>query len=67
MRGWRPVGSALACLLFAMAEALQIRLQGNTDLPSQIVQMIPYVLTLVALVGVIGRATAPAALGKTRD
>jgi simple sugar transport system permease protein len=61
---WRPVGAALACLLFAMAEALQIRLQGDEEIPSQIVQMIPYVLTLVALVGIIGRSVAPARLGK---
>lgn len=60
---WRPVGAALACLLFALAETLQFRLQGSAQLPSQLVQMIPYVLTLVALVGVVGRVRAPAALG----
>ena len=64
---WRPAGAALACLLFALAEALQIRLQGQAELPSQLVQMIPYVLTLIALVGVVGRVSAPAALGGRRE
>jgi simple sugar transport system permease protein len=64
---WHPLGAALACLLFASAEALQIRLQGGQDLPSQLVQIIPYALTLVALVGVVGRSVAPFALGKARE
>jgi simple sugar transport system permease protein len=61
---WEPVRAGIACLLFAAAEALQIQLQGAQILPSQFVTMIPYVLTIVALVGVVGRAVAPAALGK---
>jgi general nucleoside transport system permease protein len=61
---WEPVRAGIACLLFAAAEALQIQLQGAQILPSQFVTMIPYVLTVVALVGVVGRAVAPAALGK---
>ena len=62
---WDPRRAALACLLFAAAETLQIRLQGSQALPSQFVEMIPYVLTIVALAGVVGRAVPPAALGKT--
>jgi simple sugar transport system permease protein len=62
---WDPVRAGLACLLFAAAETLQIQLQGSQALPSQFVEMIPYVLTIVALAGVVGRAVAPAALGKT--
>ena len=59
---WRAV---LACLLFGFAEALQITLQGmDTQIPTQLVQTLPYLLTMVALAGVIGRATPPAALGK---
>jgi simple sugar transport system permease protein len=61
---WEPVRAGIACLLFAAAEALQIQLQGAQILPSQFVTMIPYLLTMVALVGVVGRAVAPAALGK---
>jgi ABC-type uncharacterized transport system permease subunit len=62
---WDPRRAALACLLFAAAETLQIQLQGSQALPSQFVEMIPYVLTIVALAGVVGRAVPPAALGKT--
>lgn len=61
---WVPVRVALACLLFAAAETFQIQLQGLQLIPSQFVEMIPYVLTIVALAGVVGRATPPAALGR---
>jgi len=60
---WNPVGALAACLLFGYAEAVQMGLQGR-DVPTQFVQMIPYVLTMVALVGVIGRSRPPAAIGK---
>jgi general nucleoside transport system permease protein len=61
---WTPMRAGVACLLFAFAEALQIQVQGAGVLPSQFVSMIPYVLTLVALAGVVGRAVPPAALGR---
>lgn len=61
---WNPKGAGLACLLFAAAETLQIRLQGTHAIPSQFVEMIPYALTIVALAGVVGRSVPPAALGK---
>ena len=62
---WEPLRVAVACLLFAGAETLQIQLQGAQLVPSQFVEMIPYVLTIVALAGVVGRSVAPAALGKS--
>jgi simple sugar transport system permease protein len=62
---WNPIRAALACLLFAAAETLQIQLQGNHAIASQFIEMIPYVLTIIALAGVVGRAVPPAALGKT--
>ena len=61
---WDPARAGIACLLFAAAEALQIQLQGSQALASQFVQMIPYVLTIIALAGVVGRAVPPAALGR---
>jgi simple sugar transport system permease protein len=61
---WSPLRAGAACLLFAAAETLQIHLQGNHIIASQFIEMIPYVLTIVALAGVVGRAIAPAALGK---
>ena len=62
---WDPIRAGLACLLFAAAETLQIQLQGSQAIPSQFVEMIPYLLTIIALAGVVGRAVPPAALGKT--
>ena len=64
---WKPRRVALACLLFAAAEALQIRLQVLHALPSQFVEMIPYALTIVALAGLVGRAMPPSALGKVAE
>jgi len=62
---WDPVRAGLACMLFAAAETLQIQLQGNQIIASQFIEMIPYLLTIIALAGVVGRAVPPAALGKT--
>jgi simple sugar transport system permease protein len=64
---WDPVKAAIACLFFAFAETLQIQLQGTEVIPSQFIVMIPYVLTIIALAGVVGRAVPPAALGKTGE
>ncbi len=61
---WMPLRIAAACLLFAAAETLQIQLQGAQLVPSQFVELIPYVLTIVALAGVVGKSAPPAALGK---
>jgi len=61
---WDPLRAGVACLLFAAAETFQIQLQGSQAIPSQFVAMIPYVLTIVALAGVVGRTRPPAALGR---
>ncbi len=59
---WTPVGAGLACLLFAAAEAMQMWVQTGW-LPTQLVQSLPYVVTLVVLAGFVGRSTPPAQLG----
>ncbi len=59
---WNPLGAAAACLLFGFAESLQIQLQGGT-LPTQFIQMIPYLATIVVLAGFIGKSVAPGADG----
>ncbi|HEX9364030.1 MAG TPA: ABC transporter permease [Candidatus Dormibacteraeota bacterium] len=62
---WTPAGAFLASLLFASADALSGRLQiAGVALPYQILGMLPYVLTIVVVAGVWGRAVAPAADGK---
>ncbi len=62
---WEPLRVAVACVLFAAAETLQIQLQGAQLVPSQFIEMIPYLLTIIALAGLVGRSVAPAALGKS--
>ena len=63
---WSPLGAAAACLLFGAAEALQIALQGSA-FPSELLQMTPYLVTMLALAGFIGRAVAPRAIGVPYD
>lgn len=65
---WRPVPTMLACLLFAATDALQIRMQGVPlpgigIVPTQFIQAIPYVVTVLLLAGFVGRAVAPKAIG----
>ena len=65
---WRPVPALGACLLFAFADAAQTRLQGTAlpgvgVVPVQLVQALPYVLTVALLAGFVGRAVAPRAIG----
>ncbi len=61
---WQPVRTLLACLLFGLAEAITIRMQGVVNIPVQFIQIIPYVLTMVVLAGFIGRVNPPRALGQ---
>ena len=66
--GWRPIPATAACLLFGVAKAVQIRFSGtpifNFDIPSEIWNMLPYIVTLLALAGLLGRNRTPAGLGK---
>ena len=65
---WHPVGALWACLLFGFLDAAAIRLQGTSlplvgVVPVQLIQALPYLMTVVLLAGFIGRARAPKALG----
>ena len=65
---WRPGPTVAACLLFAFADAVQTRLQGTPlplvgVVPVQLIQAIPYLLTVGLLAGFVGRAVAPRAIG----
>ncbi len=55
---WTPAGAALASLLFATTESMEIWFQTGW-IPSQLVQSMPYIITLVVLAGFVGRASAP--------
>jgi len=61
---WTPVGSFLASLLFAGADAVGARIQGFHNIPYQFLGMLPYVLTIVVVAGAMGRSIAPAAVGR---
>lgn len=61
---WNPVGAMFSALLFGTADAFQLRLQTISNvLPYQLLATIPYILTVLALVGVVGRAYPPKSLG----
>ncbi len=62
---WTPFGALGGALIFSSADALQIKIQGfDFALPAQFLQMLPYVITIVVLAGIVGRARPPAAIGK---
>jgi ABC-type uncharacterized transport system permease subunit len=63
--GWRPLGVMVGSLLFSMVNALQLWVQVlNIPIPSDIAVMMPYLLTILALVVAVQRIRPPAALTK---
>jgi simple sugar transport system permease protein len=65
---WRVGPALLACLLFGLLDAAAIRLQGVAlpgigQAPVQLMQALPYLMTVVLLAGFIGKATPPKASG----
>jgi simple sugar transport system permease protein len=61
---WRPGWAFAACLLFGFGFAIAIPLQREAGISENLISTLPYVLTLVALVGLIGRSIPPAAIGR---
>jgi simple sugar transport system permease protein len=61
---WRPAGAFGAALLFGFSSAIALRLQVYSPSAATLFNVLPYVLTLIAVAGVIGRTVAPAADGK---
>ena len=62
---WHPLGAACAALLFGLGDALQVQLQTQkVAVPSDLLQLLPYVLSLGALALSRGRSRAPAALSQ---
>lgn len=65
---WHPRGALLACLMFGVLQAIADRSQGVSfagfAVPVQLIEALPYVLTVILLGGFIGKAIAPKAIGK---
>ena len=66
---WRPLQTVLGCLMFGFFSAVQIQIEG-VDLPvvgripGSLIQMIPYVVTVIVLAGLMAKSVAPKAVGK---
>lgn len=62
---WNPIGAFFAALLFGFATNLQYVLgQAGTAVPSQFMAMLPYVVTIFAVAGLVGKSRGPAASGE---
>lgn len=64
---WHPLYAAAAAMLFGFSQAFRIWAAGvplGSEIPSDLIQTVPYVVTLLAVVLFIGRAVAPSAVGK---
>jgi simple sugar transport system permease protein len=63
---WKPIGAFIACLIFGFADAFQAAAQSaGVPIPPDLLLALPYVLTLIALIGLAGKkAVSPAANGK---
>ncbi|MCW2973441.1 MAG: putative ABC-type transport system permease component [Thermoleophilia bacterium] len=61
---WKPMGCVLASLLFGLSQGLVARVHGVSP---DLISMLPYVITLIVLVGFVGKSIAPAAAGKPYD
>jgi simple sugar transport system permease protein len=65
---WRPLQTAAGCLMFGFFAALQVQIEGIVfpsigKVPGSLIQMIPYVVTVVVLAGFMAKSIAPKALG----
>jgi len=61
---WKPLNIFFACLMFAFFEAFEFVLQiSDTFIPSQFIQALPYITTILVLIGIIGKTKPPAADG----
>jgi ABC-type uncharacterized transport system permease subunit len=61
---WNPVGALGSSLIFGFADSLQIKMQIlQTPIPTEFLQMAPYIVTIIVLAGVVGRVHPPAADG----
>jgi simple sugar transport system permease protein len=66
---WKVLPTLAACLFFGLTESLQTRLQGvhvaGVEIPVQLIQILPYLITIVVLAGFFGKSRAPKSLGQS--
>lgn len=66
---WRPMYTALGCVMFGFFNAVQIQIEGVElpgigTIPGSLIQMVPYVVTVIVLAGLMAKSVAPKAIGK---
>jgi simple sugar transport system permease protein len=65
---WNPFGAFTSSLIFGFADSLQVKLQIlRVPIPSEFLLMAPYIVTMIVLTGVVGRAIPPAADGQAYE
>lgn len=65
---WNPIGAFASSLIFGFADSLQVKLQIlRVPIPSEFLLMAPYIVTMIILTGVVGRAIPPAADGQAYE
>lgn len=62
---WRPLSGISACFLFGFATALELANRWN--IPGQLLNSLPYILTMIVLIGFVGTSRPPASLGKMKS
>ena len=65
---WNPIGAMLAAIFFGLAQSLAVigaSIPVIRDIPSVYLQIAPYVITIIVLIGFVGRSKAPEAVGTT--
>lgn len=62
---WRPLSGVSACFLFGFATALELANRWN--IPGQLLNSLPYILTMIVLIGFVGTSRPPASLGKMKS
>ncbi|MES2323083.1 MAG: ABC transporter permease [Pseudomonadota bacterium] len=66
---WRPTYTAIGCVMFGFFSAVQIQIEGVElpvvgKIPGSLIQMIPYVVTVIVLAGLMAKSVAPKAIGR---
>lgn len=64
---WHPIGAFFACLFFGLAEAIRMNLSGYINVPGELLFALPYILTMLAVSGFVGKSVGPAAGGIPYD